>query len=107
MADQSHRLSILKSELNKSIEWFHREADKHKKVHRFYRYSVFGLTALGTICASIAIILTEERKPIANVCVVAVTALSGLFAALEGLRKPADLWQNERGIEYALMDIQR
>lgn len=104
---ESSRVLILKNELAAAIGWFHAEADKHKRLYRQYRYMVFTLTALATVLAAAGSAVPESYRPSMNVLVVVVTATSGVVTALEGLRKPGDLWQNERSFEYALLDLQR
>ena len=101
------KLSVLKEELDRSIKWFHDEADRHKILYRRCRYSVFALMASATVLAAVTLALPEQYRPISNVAVVVVTALSGIITSVEGLRKPGDLWQDERSFEYALRDIRR
>lgn len=97
----------LRTELDASIAFFKREADKHKRLHERCRYSIFALTALSAILAAAALVVPDKAQKILNVTVVATSALIGAAASVEGMRKPADKWHTERRAEYALLDIKR
>lgn len=93
---------ILKSER----ERFDQESTKHKVLHRNCRYTVFALTAITTVLGGLALWLTESQLYL-NSMVVVTSATIGLITAIEGLRKPAELWILERNIFYSLKDIER
>jgi hypothetical protein len=42
-----------------------------------------------------------------NITIVIVTSIAGILASYEGLRKPSELWINERNVLYSLKDLQR
>jgi len=96
----------LRGELAKEIKRFATSSDEHKRLFRMLRYGVFGLTALSTLLASIALTFTEYQQA-ANLAIVVVTAAAGIATSVEGLRKPAELWIHERVIQYALRDLER
>ena len=96
----------LKKELKDQISKFEKESNKHKNIYRWLRYSAFGLTGLATILASSALQFAETQVWI-NIAIVIVTAIAGILASVEGLRKPSELWINERNVLYALIDLQR
>jgi hypothetical protein len=93
-------------ELNKLITTFKDESVKHKKMYRSLRYTSFILTGVATILASTALIF-EDMQVALNITIVLVTSVTGVLASIEGLRKPAELWINERNIQYALTDLLR
>jgi len=70
------------------------------------RYSAFGLIGLATILASSALKFDNIQTGL-NITIVIVTATAGILASIEGLRKPSELWINERNVLYALLDLQR
>jgi len=94
----------LKIELKYQIKRFEIESTKHKKMYRCLRYSAFGLTGLATILASLALQFNEIQVYL-NITIVIVTAITGILASYEGLRKPSELWVNERNVLYSLKDL--
>jgi hypothetical protein len=96
----------LKIELKYQIKRFEIESTKHKKMYRCLRYSAFGLTALATVLASSALQFKEIQVYL-NITIVTVTSIAGILASYEGLRKPSELWINERNVLYSLKDLQR
>lgn len=96
----------LKIELKYQIKRFEIESTKHKKMYRCLRYSAFGLTGLATILASSALQFKGIQVGM-NIAIVIVTAITGILASFEGLRKPSELWINERNVLYSLKDLQR
>jgi hypothetical protein len=96
----------LKIELKYQIKRFGIESTRHKKMYRCLRYSTFVLTGLATVLASLALQFAETQGWI-NIAIVVVTATAGILASIEGLRKPSELWINERNVLYALIDLQR
>lgn len=96
----------LKIELKYQIKRFEIESTRHKKMYRCLRYSTYGLTGLATVLASSALQFDKTQGWI-NIAIVIVTSIAGLLASVEGLRKPSELWINERNVLYALIDLQR
>jgi len=96
----------LKIELKYQIKRFGIESTKHKKMYRCLRYSTYGLTGLATVLASSALQFKEIQVYL-NIAIVIVTSIAGILASVEGLRKPSELWINERNVLYALIDLQR
>jgi len=102
------RADQLLTELSQQIKRFYDESEKHKSLHRKYRYWLFSLTAGSTVLAGLTIPNTPAMfKTSVSLAVVAVNALAALFTSVEGLRKPGDLWIHERTIYHALKDLQR
>jgi len=96
----------LKIELKYQIKRFGIESTKHKKMYRCLRYSTYGLTGLATVLASSALQFKEIQVYL-NIAIVIITSIAGILASVEGLRKPSELWINERNVLYALIDLQR
>jgi hypothetical protein len=101
------RREWLTAELGTSIEWFRREANKHKRVYNICRYSVFALSVASSILAAIALAAPADNKRWIDVAIIACTAMIGLVTSVEGMRKPADKWHTERRSEYSLLDVRR
>lgn len=100
------KLDNLIAQLQEQIDNFDKESEKHKKLYRRLRYSVFLLAAASTFLASLSLPFPDLTKPL-NLTIVFVSAAVGVFSSIEGLRKPAELWIHERGIYYALKDLLR
>lgn len=112
---------VLMTELEGTIKHFNQESTSHKKMFRGFRYTVFILTAGSTALASLNLsvpnlqgILPGEFADseeiigtMINLAIVLVTAAVAVVTAIEGLRKPAELWIHERTIYYSLLDIKR
>ena len=101
------RIDQLNTELTGQVKRFVDESEKHKSLYRILRYWLFGLTALSTILAGLALRAPTPARDAASLAVIVVNALAALVTSVEGLRKPADLWIHERNISYALKDLQR
>lgn len=99
-------IDFLNKELDAHIERFDKESQKHKKMYRSTKYITFGLTALSTILAGIAV-GSEEFQYYLNICIVITTAAIGVANSFDGLRKPGKLWTLERNIYYSLKDLKR
>jgi len=100
------KLEQLRADLDEQIKHFQKESDKHKHLHRKLRHTVFGLTGLSTLLASIALVFPAQQQWV-NLIVVLTTATIGITSSIEGLRKPAELWILERNIFHALNDLSR
>ncbi len=106
MSNESHpKFKELNSRLESCIAHFDAEASKHKRLFRLLRYGVFGLTALSTILAGMS--AADIWDHWIKIILVAVTSATSLLASIEGLRKPADLWLNERSVCHGLHDLKR
>lgn len=100
------KLEHLKNQIEENIDWFDRESTKHKRIHRFCRYTVFGLTAISAILAGLAVKFQQFQAAL-NIGIITTTALIGAVTSFEGLRKAGELWVTERGFHYALIDLKR
>jgi hypothetical protein len=98
------KIEVLKEHLDEQIKWFDDESTKHKRMHRWMRYTAFFLTACSTGLASAALAY-PGTKPQLMLAIIAISAIAGIAAAVEGLRKPAELWIHERTTHYALKDL--
>ncbi len=99
------KLDILKSQLTSHIKYFDLESNKHKRIYRRMRYTIFFLTAASTILAGFA--AAGVGGSACSILVIIVTAMIGVLTSVEGLRKPSELWLNERSIYHALEDLRR
>jgi hypothetical protein len=70
------------------------------------RYIIFGLAALSTILAGIAV-GSEAIQYYLNIGIVVTTASISVVTSIEGLRKPSELWIMERNLFYSLKDLKR
>ena len=96
----------LSKQLDEQIKRFDYESKKHKTLHRMLRYTVFGLTAVSTVLASVSLTFPQWQTGL-SLGIVAVTAVIALVAAIDGIRKPGELWIHERTTLYQLKDIKR
>ena len=68
--------------------------------------AVIALTAITTIVAGTGLIFPENGKT-AQFIVLSLTAITAAVTAWAEMRKARELWQHEREVYYALIDIQR
>lgn len=95
----------LLSQTQESIDHYEFESDRHKNMYRRIRYCMMSMTAFSTILAAISTVV--ENHVIFSIVVVILGAAMSWCTAFEGLRKPADLWLNERSIFHMLNDLKR
>jgi hypothetical protein len=100
------RLTYLTHVLDNRIDRFDKESTSHKKLFRRFRYIVFGLTALSSVLAGLALAFPRIQTEI-TVVIILTAAATGIATSVEGLRKPNELWIHERTIYYSLLDLQR
>ena len=101
---------FLIDQLKEKINFLDKDSKRHKSMHRRLRYALFFLTALSSVLAGYALYQNKADKNAGDqiaLAIVVTTALSSLVTAIEGLRKPAELWIHERKICYALVDLKR
>lgn len=96
-------LEILSSDTGR----FDEESQKHKGRHRRYTTLAIILTALTSIVAASGLVLGPSRGPMIQFAVVVLTATATAISAYAESRRFRDLWQHEREVYYALMDIER
>lgn len=97
-------LDQLTTMLEEQITFFSNEANKHKSLYRSCRYAVASLSALSAVLAALSFILPQDYVSLA---IILVSAISGVISFREGLRKPYELWLNERATCHQLLDLQR
>lgn len=85
---------------------FKADSEKHKRLYRRLRYSVFLLTSLSALLAGLSLKFPESSAMI-NVLILLFSAAIGVLTSIEGLRKPSELWIHERTTFYTLMDLKR
>lgn len=91
-------------QIDEKIDKFRRESNKHKNLHRRFRYLIFSFAALTSVCSGLAIYTVSYQTEI-NILILVIGALTGLVTSLEGIRSPADLWVMERDVLYCLTDL--
>lgn len=101
-----NKRQFLLDQLSAKIDDFRKDSDKHKRLYRWLRYAVFGLTSLSALLAGLALKFPEAGANI-SVLILLVSAGTGVLTSVEGLRKPSELWIHERTTYYALLDLQR
>lgn len=97
---------FLLDELDRKIEMFQDASQKHKTMHRRLRYGGFSLTALLSVLSGLALYYPVYSANL-NIMILVVSAVAGVLASLEGLRKADELWIHERTIFYTLSDLKR
>ncbi|CAG1022471.1 hypothetical protein DOJK_01696 [Patescibacteria group bacterium] len=103
----NNKRDLLLSELNKNIEKFEKDSERHKSMYRCYRYWVFGCAALSSILAGGVAKFFPHDTDIINSMIVIISAISGIVTSIEGLRKPQDTWIRERYAYHKLKDLRR
>lgn len=93
-------------QLDGLINHFHNQSEKHKTLHRRLRYCAIGLTGCATVLAGIAATFPEANR-FFSVLLVLTTAAVSVVTAVEGVRKPGELWIHERNVLHSLRDMRR
>jgi hypothetical protein len=96
----------LSTVLSDEIDRFDKASSDHKNSHRLFAGGTIFLTALSTVVAGSAP-LWDSTSKLPVFLVLSLTATSTAVAGWAELRKYRELWQHEREIYYALLDIQR
>lgn len=99
-------VSKLRELLSKDIERFDSESRKHKQIHRKVQGYLIILTAAITVAAGLGLVLPGREKEI-QFLVIFLSAVSTATATWSEIRRARDLWQHEREVYYALIDIRR
>ena len=100
-------IDSLRESLKQDIARFDAESKKHKDLHRRYQTALITLTALTTIVAGTSLVVPESSGKVVQFAVVNLTAITTAVAAWAEMRRSRELWQHEREVYYALIDIQR
>jgi len=98
--------SKLRELLSEDIERFELESSKHKRLYRRAQGSLIILTAAITVAAGLGLVMPGREKGI-QFLVLVLSAIATAAAAWAESRRARDLWQHEREVYYALMDIRR
>lgn len=96
-----------KSRLKQEIDRFNSESAKHKKLHRSCQTVLIVLSASTTIVAGMSLVLPESSGKAVQFAVLCLTAITTAVAAWAEMRRSRELWQHEREVYYALIDIRR
>jgi Protein of unknown function (DUF4231) len=107
MVTVMNAFETLLGSLDADICRFDRESKKHKALHRRCQTGVIALTALTTIVAGAGLILPESSGRAVQFAVLCLTAVTAAVTAWAEMRRARELWQHEREVYYALLDIQR
>jgi hypothetical protein len=101
----------LKAAVETEIDRFNIESSYHKRLFRRLRGTAMCLTGIATILGSVTLVVPDTLVPNAarwsGFLIVVVTVAAGAFTAIEGIRKPSDLWLIERNIFHTLNDLHR
>ena len=97
----------LRETLKTEIARFDKESTKHKDLHRCCQSVLIALTSATTIVAGMSLILPESSGKVVQFAVLCLTAITTATAAWTEMRRARDLWQHEREVYYALIDIRR
>jgi hypothetical protein len=102
----SDALQHLRQDLDCLIKHFEKESNRHKRLYRKLRYLAFAFTGCSTIMSSLALTFKDAQSGL-NIGVVLATVAVGVLTSIEGLRRPSELWIQERNVFYALKDLKR
>lgn len=94
------------TEIRAEIARFDKESTAHKRLFRRLRYAALVLTGVATILGSITLVVPNADRW-SGFLIVVVTVAAGAFTAIEGIRKPSELWLIERNIFHTLNDLRR
>jgi hypothetical protein len=96
----------LTAQVAAEIARFDKESSTHKRLFRILRYAALFLTGVAAILGSVTLMLPKSDKwP--GFLIVVVTVAAGAVTAIEGIRKPSELWLIERNIFHTLNDLRR
>lgn len=102
-----NQIEILQKLLQNDIDRLDRESQRHKRIYRNFQTLIIALTATASIVAGSGLILPERAGKSVQFSIVCLTALSAGVTSWLEMRRARELWQHEREIYYALVDIQR
>lgn len=100
-------LAKLRDLLKTDKDRFDSESKKHKHLHRNCAVSAIALTGATTVVASLGLILDESLGRTLQFVIVVLTSTTTAAAAWAEMRRARELWQHEREVYYALVDIER
>jgi hypothetical protein len=100
-------IEALRKSLKEDISRFETESTRHKRLHRACQTGVIVLTAITTVVAGAGLILPEQTGKAVQFAVLCLTATTAGLSAWAEMRRARELWQHEREVYYALIDIQR
>jgi uncharacterized membrane protein YbhN (UPF0104 family) len=92
--------------LQADIKRFDVESRGHKQIHRRTQVSLIFLTAAITVTAGLGLLFSGHEREI-QFLVLLLSAAATATTAWSESRRARDLWQHEREVYYALVDIRR
>lgn len=96
----------LKDMLDGEIQRFDRESARHKHLYRRSQTAVLVLTGLASVASGIGLLVPDRAPAFQFVVLVVASAATGITAWAE-MRRARELWQHEREVHYALVDLRR
>ncbi len=103
---QTQAQAHLLGELEDNIQRFDRESDKHKRLYRRCQNLVIGLTAVTSVVAGLGLLLPGGER-YSQFAVLCLSAGVSAVTAWGEMRRLRELWQHEREVFYALVDLRR
>ena len=94
---------ILKNEIDR----FDKESNKHKNIYRNTQVGIIVLMTCTTIAAGAGLVLTNMQSHMVQFVVLCLTASTTALTGWAEMRRARELWQHEREVFYALVDIRR
>ncbi len=100
-------INALRETFDREIHRLDAESSRHKQLHRRQRALIIILTAATSIVAGAGLILAESSGRTIQFCVLALAAVTAALTSWAESRHARELWQHEREIHYALVDLKR
>lgn len=101
--DSTNKLREL---LTDDIDRFSAESSKHKRLYRKVQATLIILTAATTVAAGLGLVIQHHESEIQFI-ILALSAVATATTAWSESRRARELWQHEREVYYALIDIRR
>jgi Protein of unknown function (DUF4231) len=100
-------LEFLRKSLEDEIDRFSVESKKHKRIYRVSQTGIIGLTFATTIAAASGLAFDHVTAKHIQFIVLCLSALTSAISAWVETRHARELWQHERQVYYALIDVRR
>ena len=99
-------VECLREMLDTEICRFDRESTQHKTIYRRSEFVVVLTTAMTTVTAGLGLVIPGGERQ-TQFAVLVLSALTTAATSWAASRRAKDLWQHEREVYYALIDIRR
>ncbi|MEE2730057.1 MAG: DUF4231 domain-containing protein [Pseudomonadota bacterium] len=106
MCTATNKQCFLLQEIEDKIGQFKKESNKHKRMHRGFRYCAYVFTGALTILSGCNLFFEDPEQTL-SIVVLVVSACASVVASIEGLRKSDELWHHERMVYLSLLDLKR